>query len=218
MKIKNDFHTERRFMIENNLRTRGITDQRVLDAFEKIPRHEFVMDSDVRESYADHPLPIGEGQTISQPYIVALMTQALELTGSERVLEVGTGSGYQTAILSLLAGRVYTVERIEALLDAAVYHLGRMGLANIEFRHGDGTTGWEEEGPFDCIMVTAAAPEVPQSLVAQLADGGRMVIPVGSAAGQDLTLLSRGGDDLERRRLCGCVFVKLIGKEGWEAR
>jgi protein-L-isoaspartate(D-aspartate) O-methyltransferase len=214
--MENEFQTERRFMIENHLRARGITDQRVLSAFEEVSRHRFVADSDIRESYADHPLSIGEGQTISQPYIVGLMTQALRLKPSDRVLEIGTGSGYQTAILAHLAGRVYTVERIEDLLVSAIERLGRLGLGNIDFRLGDGTTGWEEEAPFDCIMVTAAAPEVPPSLVGQLDYGGRMVIPVGPVGSQDLTLLRKKGDDLERRHLCGCVFVKLIGREGWK--
>ena len=216
MNAGNDFETRRRFMVENHLRGRGIADRKVLEVFEKVARHEFVADLDLRESYADHPLSIGEGQTISQPYIVALMTQALALTGSDRVLEIGTGSGYQTAVLSLLAGRVYTVERIESLYASAMQRLNRIGLSNIDFRLGDGTTGWEEEAPFDCIIVTAAAPEVPRSLVAQLADEGRMVIPVGTAGSQDLTLLRKKGEDLVRTHLCGCVFVKLVGREGWE--
>jgi protein-L-isoaspartate(D-aspartate) O-methyltransferase len=144
------------------------------------------------------------------------MTQALALTGTERVLEIGTGSGYQTAVLSLMAARVYTVERLESLLRAAEQRLSRIGLTNIDYRLGDGSTGWEEEAPFDCIIVTAAAPEVPSSLVAQLADGGRMVIPVGAVGSQDLTLFRRKGDDLVKVHLCGCVFVKLIGREGWE--
>ncbi len=216
MNTEGDFETRRRFMVENHLRARGIVDPKVLDVFEKVARHEFVADMDLCQSYADHPLSIGEGQTISQPYIVALMTQALALAGTERVLEIGTGSGYQTAVLSLMAKRVYTIERLEGLLSLAQQRLSRIGLTNIEYRLGDGTTGWEEEAPFDCIIVTAAAPEVPESLVGQLADGGRMVIPVGAAGSQDLTLFHRKEDDLMRVHLCGCVFVKLIGREGWE--
>ena len=216
MNPESDFETRRRFMVENHLRARGIADQKVLDVFEKVARHEFVSDADLRQSYADHPLSIGDGQTISQPYIVALMTQALELSGSERVLEIGTGSGYQTAVLSMLVRQVYTVERLEGLLASAKQRLSKMGLTNIHYRLGDGSTGWEEEAPFDGIIVTAAAPEVPESLAAQLADGGRMVIPVGPVGSQDLTLFRRKGDDLMRVHLCGCVFVKLIGREGWE--
>lgn len=209
--------TERYMMVERHLKSRGISDSGVLEAFKQVQRHEFVGDKNVLGSYADHPIPIGEGQTISQPYIVALMTEALGLTGKERVLEVGTGSGYQTAIASLLAEKIYTVERIESLFISARDRLGRLGYANIEFKLGDGTLGWGDEAPFDCVIVTAAAKDIPPALVAQIADGGRMVIPVGSNVQQELVVVRRRGDELEEERLCGCVFVKLIGEQSWKA-
>lgn len=203
-------------MIQEHLIGRGITDRSVIDAFSRVPREEFVRAGDVDRSYADHPMPIGEDQTISQPYIVALMTQALGLTGREKVLEVGTGSGYQTAIISLLAGRVYTIERLENLLVSAEERLERLGFKNVVFRLGDGTLGWEENAPFDCIIVAAAAPDVPPALSAQLAENGRLVIPIGSAMAQELVLVRKRKKNLERQHLCGCIFVKLIGEQGWK--
>ncbi len=202
-------------MVEQQLRGRGIRDARVLQAFLDVPRHLFVPRDRLAEAYEDHPLDIGRGQTISQPFMVALMTEALELRGSERVLEVGTGSGYQAAILAELCGVVYTIERLADLSERAQALLGRMGLANVRFRVGDGTLGWPEEAPFDRIIVTAGGPDVPASLEAQLAEGGRLVIPVGDRYGQDLVAVERHGERFERESHGGCVFVRLIGQEGW---
>ncbi len=205
-------------MVERQIRRRGIRDRRVLDAFRSVPRHCFVPPRWRDQSYEDHPVDIGYGQTISQPYIVALMTEALHLRGDERVLEIGTGSGYQTAILASLCAHVYTVERIAELSDAARKVLGELGYTNVSYRVGDGTLGWPEEAPFDGIMVTAAAPSVPESLKQQLGEGGRLVMPVGGRGGQDLVVLERRGEEFRRERLCGCVFVRLIGREGWPER
>lgn len=203
-------------MLQNQLRARGITDESVLEAFGNVPRHEFVKDEDLGEAYADHPLSIGEGQTISQPYIVALMTQALDLGAGGRVLEIGTGSGYQTAIISVLADQVFSVERMETLLAPTRERLEKLGYQNVEFKLGDGTLGWEEHAPFDGIIVTAAAPAVPPALVAQLGEGGRMVIPIGSNSGQDLIFIRRAGGELKQKHLCRCVFVKLVGEQAWK--
>ena len=170
---------------------RGIRDPRVLSAFRDIPRHLFVPRERTDEAHDDRPLDIGQGQTISQPYMVALMTEVLRLSGGERVLEIGTGSGYQTAILSKLCAAVYTVERLGGLSRRAQEVLGTLGLANVHFRVGDGTLGWPDEAPFGRIMVTAGAPEVPPSLEAQLAEGGRLVMPVGGRGGQDLVVVDR---------------------------
>ncbi|MBM4031572.1 MAG: protein-L-isoaspartate(D-aspartate) O-methyltransferase [Planctomycetes bacterium] len=209
---------ERAEMVESQLRRRGIRDPRVLQAFLDVPRDRFVLPERLAEAYEDHPLDIGCGQTISQPYMVALMTEVLRLRGDERTLEVGTGSGYQTAILAKLCRAVYTVERLPALSRGAQEVLGRLGFANVRFRVGDGTLGWQEEAPFDRIIVTAGGPSVPPSLEAQLADAGRLVMPVGSWGGQDLVALERRGERLERESHGGCVFVRLVGKEGWPER
>lgn len=197
------------------LRRRGITDPRVLAALEKVPRHLFVLPEHVSLAYEDRPLPIGLGQTISQPYIVALSTQALALSPEDRVLEIGTGSGYQTAILAELAKEVFTVERIPELSWEAQERLRRLGYKNVRFRIGDGTKGWPEEAPFSKILVTAAAPRVPKSLLAQLAEGGRMVIPVGGRFDQDLWLVRKEGGRPVYEYLCPVTFVPLIGEEGW---
>jgi len=209
---------EREDMVERQIRRRGIRDVRVLEAFRRVPRHLFVPPRYRDQSYEDHPVEIGFGQTISQPYIVALMTEALELRGDERTLEIGTGSGYQTAILAGLCRHVYTIERITELSSAARKVLERLGYSNVSYRVGDGTLGWPEEAPFDAIIVTAAAPSVPDSLKGQLGEGGRLVMPVGGRGGQDLIVLKRRGEGFRRERLCGCVFVKLIGQEGWPER
>jgi len=195
--------------------SRGLSDERVLAALGAVPRHEFVSKQLAAEAYRDYPLPIGDGQTISQPYMVALMTACLKLTGTEKVLEVGTGSGYQAAILAELTREVYTVERFPSLAERARGVLDTLGYTNVRVTVGDGTAGWKEGAPYDAIIVTAGAPVVPQSLVDQLADGGRLVIPVGGRFSQVLTVVSRKGRQLVSDEVCGCVFVPLIGKEGW---
>lgn len=212
-----DFAIARERMVADQLRARGITDPRVLTAMGRVPRHRFVEEALAARAYGDYPLPIGEKQTISQPYMVALMTQALELKGGERVLEVGTGSGYQTAILAELAGKVYSVERIRSLADRARALLEELGYYNVLIRVGDGTLGWREEAPFDAVLVTAAGPEVPAALVEQVKPGGRLVIPVGGTTAQVLKCLIKDPDGTVREsELVGCVFVKLVGEQGWQ--
>lgn len=203
-------------MVKDQLIARGIKDERVLQVMGKIPRHLFIEEALAGEAYNDHPVPIGEKQTISQPYIVALMTEALELKGDENTLEIGTGSGYQTAILAELSSRVYTVERIECLLVNARKILAHLGYDNILFKVFDGTIGWKEYAPFDTIMVTAGAPGVPEPLVDQLADDGRMIIPIGDRYSQELIKIVRRGKSLEQKNLGGCRFVNLIGIHGWQ--
>ncbi|MEW5726118.1 MAG: protein-L-isoaspartate(D-aspartate) O-methyltransferase, partial [Thermodesulfobacteriota bacterium] len=175
----NDYHLARQRMVDSQLKARGLKDERVLAAMNKVPRHLFVEEALGARAYGDHPLPIGEQQTISQPYIVAQMTEALGLKGDEKVLEIGTGSGYQAAVLAELCYRVYTIERIRPLLIKARKLLADLGYTNVVFRVGDGTLGWPEHAPFDAVIVTAGAPEVPQPLIDQLADGGRLVAPAG---------------------------------------
>ncbi len=204
----------RRALVQE-LREKGIRDERVLSAIEKVPRHLFVLPEYLFAAYDDRPLPIGLGQTISQPYIVALSTEALELSGDEKVLEIGTGSGYQTAILAELAKEVFTVERLPELSWEAQERLRRLGYTNVHFRVGDGTKGWPEEAPFPAILVTAAAPRVPKSLLAQLSEGGRMVIPVGGRFHQDLWLVRKVGGEPVYEHLCPVTFVPLIGEEGF---
>ena len=214
--VVQDFKKERLAMVEDQLRRRGIHDQRVLEAMAKIPRHSFVSPEYQAAAYEDRPLPIGEGQTISQPYMVAVMTQSLELTGGERVLEIGTGSGYQTATLAELAKTIFTVERIQVLIQRAQKVLQNLGYENIFFLHGDGTKGWPENSPFEGIIVTAGAPEVPQMLTSQLADGGRLVIPVGPRYTQTLYKVTRKGNRFMEEDITGCVFVPLLGDFGWK--
>jgi len=204
-------------MVKRQLESRGINDPNVLAAFRKVPRHLFVSEALMDQAYGDYPLPIGEQQTISQPYIVAEMTQALELTKDDRVLEIGTGSGYQAAILAQIVFRVYTIERIHPLLVNARRLFSELRYHNIVTKYSDGTTGWEDESPFDAIIVTAGAPEIPQPLVNQLADGGRMVIPVGNEYSQELIRITRDEDGVHTKNLGGCRFVKLVGEHGWEA-
>ena len=206
---------ERRRMVETQLRNRGIHDERVLDAMARIPRHNFVSEEFKSQAYADHPIPIGENQTISQPFIVAVSLQALALTGSESVLEVGTGSGYQTALLAMLARTVYSVERYSTLADGAETVLRSLGLQNVKVVVGDGSHGLPEFAPYDAILVSAAAPSVPQSLLEQLAEQGRMVIPVGPAHAQELQLIRRQDGRPVVQTLEGCRFVPLIGAEGY---
>jgi protein-L-isoaspartate(D-aspartate) O-methyltransferase len=193
---------------------RGIT-SRVVDAFTQIPRESFVPDHLRGHAYDDRPLPIGFGQTISQPYIVALMMQSLEIGPEHRILEIGTGSGYEAALLATMCRTLYTVERIPQLLDRAKGIISQLALGNVETRLGDGTLGWPEEAPFDRIIVSAAGPAIPDSLMAQLADPGRLVIPVGPPHDQDLLLLLKSGDRISKQHLCKCAFVRLVGDEGF---
>jgi len=210
-----EFAIPRERMVAEQLVRRGIRDERVLRAMGKVPRHLFVEEALAGRAYGDYPLPIGEGQTISQPFMVALMTEALELVGHERVLEIGTGSAYQTAILAELCGKVFSIERIKTLADRALRTLDRLGYPNVLVRVGDGSLGWREEAPFDAVLVTAGAPAVPEALVDQLALKGRLVIPVGDAYGQELRKGVREPGGTRWSDLGGCVFVKLIGDQGW---
>lgn len=211
-----DFDNLRKKMVWEQLVGRGdITDKRVLNAFLKVPRHKFVPAAEQKIAYGDFPLPIGSGQTISQPYMVALMTQCLELKPNEKVLEIGTGSGYQAAILSELSKEVYSVERIAELSEAAQKVLSELGYANIHFKIDDGTLGWKENAAFDAIIVTAGAPKAPEPLLEQLADGGRLVIPIGGSFSQILTVFEKQAGKIKSAEVCGCMFVPLVGKEGW---
>jgi len=202
--------------IELFIRGRGVKDERVLEALQKIPRELFAPGVQIEVAYGDHPLPIGCGQTVSQPYMVAWMTELLEIGPQDRVLEIGTGSGYQTAILACLAKEVFTIELIPELSARAQTVLKELGFTNVQFLTGDGTVGWPEHAPYDAICVTAGAPQVPPSLQAQLADGGRLAIPVGDLILQSLVLVERSGTRYNMRELGGCRFVPLLGKEGWQ--
>jgi len=213
-----NFEIARRRMIEGQIIARGIRDRRVIEAMMQIPRHLFVEEAMASQAYSDNPLPIGERQTISQPYMVALMTELLELRGKEKVLEIGTGSGYQAAVLATLADRVYTMERLRPLALRARKVLDSLGFLNVNIKIDDGTCGWEEESPFDAIMVTAGAPEVPRKLIDQLACGGRLVLPVGDQFSQTLVRILKQEDGrVTMEQSIGCRFVKLIGKHGWES-
>ncbi len=204
-------------MVNYQLTARGITDSRVLDAMSRVKRHLFVPDEEKGFAYDDRPLFIGSGQTISQPYIVALMTEILDVKADHTILEIGTGSGYQTAILAELGREVYTIERIKALHTQAEERLTALGYKNIHYKLDDGTIGWKEHAPFDRIIVTAAAPEIPERLFSQLQVEGRMVIPVGGKIRQDLQLvIKRSNGDRKIINHGGCLFVPLIGKEGWQ--
>lgn len=208
------FAQARRELVER-VRRQGVHDARVLAAMERVPRHRFVPDALAVQAYRDTSLPIGRDQTISQPSIVGLMTEAAAVTATDRVLELGTGSGYQTAVLAELAAKVFTVERIHSLASAARQRLDALGYTNVVFRIADGTFGWVEHAPYQVIVVAAAAPEVPAPLVAQLDVGGRLVMPVGSGEVQELFLVRRTANGLEHQRLLPCRFVKLIGRHGW---
>ena len=200
-------------MVRTQMESRGITDKDVLEAMETVPRHEFVLPEYLDQAYADRPLPIGYGQTISQPYIVALMTELLELGEDDRVLEIGTGSGYQAAILSQLVDRVYTMEIVEELCRSARQRLADLGYENVHVRCADGYYGWEEHAPYDAIIVTCAPDHIPQPLVEQLADGGKMVLPVGPPGSyQSLWLVQRDGEEVTSKRLMGVAFVPLTGE------
>ncbi len=205
-------------MVETQVVARGIRQEEVIDAMLKVPRHLFVEDTFFSQAYNDYPLPIGGDQTISQPFIVALMTEALKLDGTEKVLEIGTGSGYQSAVLSLMAQKVYSVERISTLADRARKILDSLLCSNVVIRVADGTLGWAENGPYDAILVTAGSPEVPGAYMQQLKVGGRLVIPVGGAEVQELTRVTRLEGGFKQESLGGCRFVKLVGKYGWRAK
>jgi len=211
-----EFASARKRMLEWDLRGRNITNADVLRVIGEIPREEFVPPEYKARAYADNPLPIGMGQTISQPYIVALMTQELDVTANCEVLEIGTGSGYQTAILCRLAKKVYTMERFADLAVSAEQTLGRLGITNVEFRVGDGSCGWPEEKTFDRIMITAAVPDLPRPLVTQLAEGGVMVLPVGYEGLQKLEVCRKKGGEISSRTVCDCRFVKLFGEHGFK--
>ncbi|MFZ5876917.1 MAG: protein-L-isoaspartate(D-aspartate) O-methyltransferase [Nitrospirota bacterium] len=202
-------------LLAEQLAGRGITDPRVLEAVAAVPRHLFVESALAERAYEDRALPIGERQTISQPFMVALMTQALELTGAERVLEIGTGSGYQAAVLAQLAARVYTVERVKTLADRARHTLDRLKLYHVVIKVFDGTFGWPDEAPFDAIIVTAGAPAVPKPLIDQLKDHGRLVAPVGDRDGQRLGKLVKRTNGVQTTWLTECAFVPLIGAHAW---
>ncbi len=210
------YEGQRQLMVKKQIASRGITDKKVLEAMLKVPRHLFVSEALMDQAYGDFPLPIGEQQTISQPYIVAEMTQALQLTQEDRVLEIGTGSGYQAAILAEIAFRVYTVERINSLFLKTRKLFDELHYHNIVTKYSDGTCGWKGESPFDAIIVTAGAPEIPPALVSQLGVGGRLVLPVGNQYSQDLIKLYKDEQGMRQTSLGGCRFVKLVGEYGWK--
>lgn len=209
------FATSRNRMVQEQLINRDIVDSATIKAMSEVPRHLFVDDAMQGRAYGDHPLPIGAGQTISQPYIVATMTQALELTGTENVLEIGTGSGYQAAVLSRMCRQVYTVERINSLLARARKVFDKLRYYNIRSKLDDGTMGWPENGPYDAIIVTAGGPEVPQPLVDQLSENGRLIIPVGDQHVQELQFVQKKEGQVEISSLASVRFVDLVGEHGW---
>ena len=206
----------RREMVEKQIASKGVTDTQVLDAMSKVQRHLFVSEALVDSAYGDFPLPIGEGQTISQPYIIAEMTQSLDLKGHERVLEIGTGSGYQAAVLSRIVYKVYTIERNHALFLQTRTLFDKLKYHNIVTRYSDGTQGWSEQAPFDAIIVTAGGQEIPLPLIQQLSTGGCLVMPVGGNNFQELLKLEKTKDGIKTTNLGGCRFVKLIGQYGWD--
>lgn len=209
------FDEQRAKMVDTQLKSRGLDDERLLAAFGKVPRHLFIPEEFREEAYADHPLPIGAGQTISQPYIVALMVDCLGLRGHERVLEIGSGSGYQTAILAELALEVFSIERVPELLKAVQVRLSTLGYLNVHLAAGNGSLGWPEHAPFDAIIVSAAAPRIPLPLVTQLAEGGRMAIPIGTPQSQMLVQAEKRRGILHQKDIASCVFVPLLGDYGW---
>jgi protein-L-isoaspartate(D-aspartate) O-methyltransferase len=213
---KDNYSRSRQRMVDTQLIPRGIKDKRVIDAMLTVPRHLFIPEEALwSQAYSDYPLPIGEKQTISQPYIVAFMTESLELKGKEKVLEIGTGSGYQTAVLSMLTEKVYSIERISMLASRARKVLDSLNCSNVVIRISDGTLGWPEEAPFDAILVTAAAPDVPKCYIDQLNTGGRLVIPVGDEYSQILVKITKTKTGMTRQDMGGCRFVKLVGRHGW---
>jgi protein-L-isoaspartate(D-aspartate) O-methyltransferase len=210
------YERQRQEMVRHQIESRGITDRKVLDALRTVPRHLFVSEALRDQAYGDYPLPIGEQQTISQPFIVAEMTQALSLEKGDRVLEIGTGSGYQAAILAEIVYRVYSIERIRSLYLQARKLFDKLKYHNIVMRCADGTMGWEDESPFDAIIITAGAPVIPDFLIAQLAEGGRLVCPVGDQHAQELIKIYKDRKGIQQENLGGCRFVKLVGKHGWK--
>lgn len=207
---------QREEMVRNQIEARGIKSPRVLAAFRQVPRHLFVSEALRDQAYGDYPLPIGEQQTISQPFIVAEMTQALDLGEDDRVLEIGTGSGYQAAILAQIVYRVYTIERKHSLYLQARNLFDKLHYHNIVMKYADGTKGWQDESPFDGIIVTAGAPQIPDMLIDQLGEGGRLVVPVGNQHTQELIKIFRDDQNIRQTNLGGCRFVKLVGKHGWK--
>ena len=210
-----DFAVLRKRMVEEQIIPRGVKNPKVLEVFYKVERHKFIPQDSQESAYADFPLPIGENQTISQPYIVALMTECLGLTGKEKVLEIGTGSGYQTAILAELAKEVYSIERFVSLAKKAEAVLQEAGYVNIKIKVDDGTLGWPEFSPFDRIIITAASPGIPLHLTEQLNESGKLILPLGENFSQVLTVAEKKKGKLESIQVCGCVFVPLVGKFGW---
>ncbi|MCJ7518054.1 MAG: protein-L-isoaspartate(D-aspartate) O-methyltransferase [Anaerolineaceae bacterium] len=216
--MRDPFSQARMAMVENQIISRGITDARVLAAMRTVPRHAFIPDQFLEEAYEDHPLPVGEGQTISQPFIVALMTSHLELAGSEKVLEIGTGSGYQAAILARLAKEVHSVERIPELASKAEATIKELGIRNVAVHVGDGSLGWPENEPYDRIIVTAAAPAVPVNLTDQLKPGGKIIIPVGARWHQMLEVWEKTALGMDKKEILPVVFVPLLGQKGWQEK
>jgi len=209
---KSGFSSWRQEMVEKQLKGRDIVDEKVLEVMGQVPREEFIPSAYQDEAYIDGPVPIGKSQTISQPYIVALMTQLLELKGQEKVLEIGTGSGYQAAILSYLASQVFSIERHKSLLEKSQKIFKKLGLKNIKTKVGDGSKGWQNEAPFEAIIVTAAASKIPETLIKQLAEGGKLVIPVGRGYWQELIRITKRGKELKKESFGGCAFVPLVTK------
>ena len=211
-----DYEVARARMVKEQLIKRGINDERVLRAIGSVPRHIFLDQAFWPRAYGDHPLPIGHNQTISQPYIVALMCQELMLEEGKKILEIGTGSGYQSAVLAVMGYSVYTIERYEELSTQAEDIIKRLEITDVHFKVGDGSIGWEEESPFDGIIVTAGAPALPDNLMEQVTTGGKIIIPVGDRFSQRMQIIEKGEKIIEKRDICGCTFVPLVGKQGWD--
>jgi protein-L-isoaspartate(D-aspartate) O-methyltransferase len=216
MLSEKDYEMLRENMVEYQIKSRGMSDEKILKSMRRIPRHLFVPEQQRIYAYEDFPLPIGEGQTISQPHIVALMTSLLRLKGREKVLEIGTGSGYQAAILSKIAKEVYTVEKIASLGLKAEKLFKELGYRNIKVKISDGTEGWSEHAPYDGIIITAGSPQIPKPLIGQLSENGKIIAPIGGSSVQDLIVAENIKGKLSQRAICGCMFVPLIGKYGWE--
>jgi protein-L-isoaspartate(D-aspartate) O-methyltransferase len=215
--MKDAFAAYRKEMVNKQIWARGIADEKILSVFRKIPRHLFVDEKERGKAYSDHPLSIGYNQTISQPYMVALMTNHLNLTGKERVLEIGTGSGYQAAVLSALAKEVYTIEKIEPLAEKAASILKALSITNVHIIVGDGSLGLPKDAPFDRIIITAGSPDIPLPLAEQLNEGGILVIPIGTRHIQELIVARKEMGELIKKKECGCIFVPLLGKYGWDS-